>query len=125
MNEQKISVSIGTRQFGQKIPPLAGTFDGLVFQLLSRPEDCLFGAAAETIRIKQGAVVMVPQQHHLKVFACLDALARVGTVSNDIAKAEDFIDLLIFDVGQNRSKRFNVSMNVADDSSFGQIWLGG
>lgn len=125
MNEQKISVTKGTWQFGQKIPPFGGTFDGLVFQLLSRPEDCFFGAAAEAIRIKQGTVVMVPQQNHLKIFAGIDALARVGTVSNDIAKAENFIDLLIFDVGQHRSKRFNVSMKVADDSSFGQIWLGG
>ena len=75
--------------------------------------------------IKQGAVVVVSQQHHLKVFAGVDALARIGTVSNDIAKAENFIDLLFFDVSQHRSKRFNVSMKVADDGSFGQIWLGG
>ena len=125
VNEQKIPVPMGAWQFGQKIPSLAGTFDGFVFQLLSSPEDGLFGAAAETVRIKQGAVVVVSQQHHLKVFAGVDALARIGTVSNDIAKAENFIDLLFFDVSQHRSKRFNVSMKVADDGSFGQIWLGG
>jgi hypothetical protein len=68
---------------------------------------------------------MVSQQDQLEVLASVNAVSRIGTVSNDITKAENFIDLLSFDVSQHRTKRFNVSMKVADNRSFGQFWLGG
>lgn len=120
MNEHQFFVTVGPRKLSQKIPASLGTLDRTIFQLISSPEDRLFGSAAEAVGIEQGSVVMVAQQSHVELDALVNALARIGAVPNHITQTKDFVDRLFTDIRKNRRERFKVTVNVADDCSFGQ-----
>jgi hypothetical protein len=50
----------------------------------------------------------------------VDALARVRAVSDDVAETVDLVNPLPLDVGQDRFKGIEISMNVAKDRSQGR-----
>jgi hypothetical protein len=58
---------------------------------------------------------MITKQTKLKIEADVDALSRIGAVSNHVAKAENAIDPLSPHIVQNRIQGFDVAVNVAQN----------
>ena len=58
---------------------------------------------------------MIPQKVDLKASTHLEALPRLGTISDHITKTEDAIDPAGIDVLEDRFQCGKVGVNVADD----------
>lgn len=106
-----------SRKLCEEIPAVRSPFDVGVFQLSPSPEDCLFGARAESVRIKESSVVVVAQECQGKISTVVDTLSRIGTVADHVSETENLIDIRVADIVQNRRERFKIPMNVADDRS--------
>ena len=48
----------------------------------------------------------------------VEAFARVGAVADDVAQAENLFDALTAGIGKNSLERFQIAVNVADNSPF-------
>ena len=48
----------------------------------------------------------------------IDALARIGTVADDVAQAVDLLDAAGLRIGQHGLERFEVAVDVADNGPF-------
>jgi hypothetical protein len=60
-----------------------------------------------------GGRVMVPQKHERTGFPDkIDAFVGVRAIADDVAKTEDFFNLLCFDIGENCFQRFDVGVDV-------------
>lgn len=60
---------------------------------------------------------MIAEQAHLQVHDEVNAFGRVGSVADDVAEAVDFCDALTTDIRKDGLKRFEVSVDVADQRS--------
>jgi len=58
---------------------------GPIFQLSPGPEDGPLGPRVEPLGIEQGPLVVVAQQADLALHHAVDALARAGSVADDVA----------------------------------------
>jgi hypothetical protein len=68
--------------------------------------------------VDDGRLVVVPLDGDLAVVHHLvQAAARVGTVADDVPQAEDVFDALGLDIGQYHAQRFQVCMDVANQST--------
>ena len=85
------------------------------FQLGPRPHDGLFRSMVEPIRVKQCALIVIAEQYHLALHDQINALARVGSVTDHISQTIDLVDLLFLDIFQHRLKGFKVAVNIADN----------
>jgi hypothetical protein len=107
-------------QAAKKFPTLGGLRGiGLGLELGAGPVRCLFGGLVEVGWFIQRAEIVIA---HQRPFAALrdkvHTLHGVGTVAEDVAKTDDAIDLggLRIDVREHGLQRFEVGMDVADDS---------
>ena len=98
MHEHRVAFAVSPRQSRDEIPSSPCGIGVLVFNLLPSPEDRRFGAFAETVGIKQSTVVVIAKQVKLELHAQLDALARIGTVSDHVSKTINVVNLLAFDI---------------------------
>jgi hypothetical protein len=90
-----------------------------VFQLIARPEDGSLGARVETFGVEQRTLVVVAQQANAGRFDDqVQTLTWVRTVANDIAQAKNLFYALLARIGKDRPERFQVAVNIADDSPF-------
>ena len=85
------------------------------FELIARPEDGALGRLVEAIGIEHGALVVVAEQDHFAGHDPIDAFARIGTVTDDVAEAVDLGDVELRDVCEDGLESFQVTVNVADD----------
>lgn len=60
---------------------------------------------------------MIAEQAHLQVHDEIDAFGRVGSIPDHVAQAVDFCDALTTDIRKDSLKRFEVSVDVADQRS--------
>jgi hypothetical protein len=108
-------------QGAQKVP---AAVDGSaraagLLKLVARLEDGALGASIETFRIEKRALIVVAQQAHARFLDHeIKALAGVGAVADNIAQAEDFLDALSADIVEHGLERFQVAVNIADNSPF-------
>jgi hypothetical protein len=58
---------------------------------------------------------MITEQTKLEIEADIDALSRIGAVSNHVAEAENAIDSLSPDIVKNRIQGFDIAVNVAQN----------
>jgi len=73
-------------------------------------KDRPFRACVKSLRIKQRPLVVITEQAN----SCLinhqvEAFARIGTISDDVAQTENLFHALPARVGQHRLKRFHVA----------------
>jgi hypothetical protein len=61
---------------------------------------------------------MVAQQTDLALHDQIDALARIGTVADQVAEAVDLGDSLAADIGKHGLKGLDVAVEIADEGSF-------
>src|SRR6478735_2079324 len=110
---------MAARQLAEELPALSIVrwIAARTFQLLARPKNRPLSAGVETFRIEQSALVVIAEDAHLALHHQIDALARVRSVPDDVAQAEDFGDSLGADVGQHGLERFEVAVDVANESS--------
>jgi tRNA threonylcarbamoyladenosine biosynthesis protein TsaB len=88
-------------------------------QLHPRPANRPFGPCIEPVRIEEGSLIVIAEEHHLAAVANeLRALTGVGTVSDDVAKAVDFVDSLPLDILEHSLESLEVAVDVADDGAF-------
>ncbi len=107
-------------QLAQKIPAVLALVGraACVFQLVAGPENGPFRPGVESLGIKQCALVVVPQQANPAFHNLIDHLARIWSVSNQVAKTEYLGNALIANVGQNRFEALDVAVDVAYEGSF-------
>jgi len=87
--------------------------------LAASPENRPFRSAAESVRVEQCAVVMVSQERNLKVEAKVNALARIGTVADNVPQTEEATDSLSPNVTQDSQEGLQVAVNVTDNRNPG------
>ena len=119
VNVEEAVIAVAARQLAQKVPA-AGVVLRIAlgaFQLLPGPKNGAFGSGIEPFGIEQRTLVVIAQEAHLALHGQIDALARIGTVADNIAQAEDLGDPLGTNVGQHSLKCFEVAVNVADEGS--------
>ena len=106
-------------QFAQELPAaLVVVAIGGRFELLSRPENGALGADVEPVGVEHRPLVVVAQQGHLAgLHHPIDALARIGTVADDVAQAKNLGDPLRLDVVEHHFQGFEVPMNITDQSA--------
>ena len=108
---------VGPGEHPQELPALliVGAVGG-AFQLLAGPEDGALGPDVEPVGVEHGP--LVTQQRHLAVVHdAVDALAGVGTVADDVAQAEDLVDLLSLDVREDHFQSFEIPVNIANEGA--------
>ncbi len=86
---------------------------GMVFQLAAGPKDRLFGGGIEAFGIEQRAAVMVAEHTEREFHHDVQTFAGLGSVPDDIAQADDAIDLLRLNVRQHGLERSQVTVNIA------------
>lgn len=97
------------------------TFEkGFVFsvELLSRPGYGDAGVLGERIahdRVESCCVVIAQKNNTAPVAHKADTLVGIGAVTDNIAKADNFIDRLFVDQIQGLRERFKVGMDVGND----------
>ena len=47
----------------------------------------------------------------------VETFSWIGAVANDIAKAEDLVDILLLNVGQYRLESFQITVNITNQGS--------
>ncbi len=119
MHKKMIGFFDDSREIAQKLPAFLAAFAS--FEDRSCPENGPFSSGVEPFGIEQRSLVMVAEQRRRAMFADpIDTLARVRTVSDDVAETVDLINPLLLDVGQYGVKGIEISMNVAKDRSQGR-----
>jgi hypothetical protein len=105
-----------SRQLSQKLPtpfvPRRITF----FELFACPEDGPLGPRVETFGVEQGSLIVISQETHLARHHPVDTLARVRSVTNNVAETVNLRNPLCLNVRQNRIQRFQVTVDVTDES---------
>ena len=85
-----------------------------------RPERGLFGGSIESL----GSInpcsdaIMIAANVEFFCFECphrIDDLIRLSTISNEVTEANDGVEFLAANVTQDRSQRFGVRVQIADD----------
>ena len=118
MNEEKVVHTIGTRQGTEKIPTGVGLGIAEILKLIACPENGLFRPDIETFRVEKRCLIVVSEQTNLCFFHHkVDALQRIGSVTDRITEAENFVNPMRFDVFQHRVKGFEIAVNVTDDGT--------
>ena len=83
---------------------------------LARPIDRLQRHRIETVRVKQGRLIVVAQNRDLtRIHDPVQALARIGTVADDVAQAVDLRHALLANVLQDHLQGFDVRVNITDE----------
>ena len=117
VDEQRGSLINHARQAADVLhspPACIGTI-GSHLDLGTRPENRLFGRYIESLRIKQGAAVMIAKDAKIEFHRLVDALAGRRTVANDVSQTDDSVDILAGDILQDCLKSGQVSVDIADD----------
>jgi hypothetical protein len=57
---------------------------------------------------------VIAEQHHLALHGQVDALARVGAVTDDVAEAVNLGNMVSGNVREDGLERFQIAVNVAD-----------
>ena len=131
MNEQCVVLAHGSGQSAEEIHPHsrrrqlhdAAVFGWRVFcfavgfELASRPEDGLFGGCVEAFGVEQRAAVVIAEHTELELHHDIQALAGLGTITDDIAQANDSVDVLGFNVLKDRLQCSQIAVNIAKDRS--------
>ena len=118
VDEQKRRLLVRSRQVAEELPtPLVVRPVGRVLELAAGPEDGALRPGIESLGIKQRSLIMVAENAKLAPHNQIDALARIRTVADDVAEAEDFVDPLTADIAEHGLKAFEVAMNVADQGT--------
>ena len=116
VNEQDFFFHDRTGEFRQEGQPgPRALFVASTLELLSGPENRLFGSGAEAFGIDQGTIVVIAENARVHFHDAVQAFAGVGAVTDHITQADDAIALLILDIRENRLEGFEVAMNVAYD----------
>ena len=69
----------------------------------------------EPIRIEHGALVVIAQQHELGIHDKVDALARIRTVTDDVAQAINLSNSQRFNIRQHGLESLQITVDVAND----------
>ena len=119
MHKLADAVGVGPRQLAEKICEwIVGVASETVvpLQLHPRPFDCPLCPNVKPVGVKQGPLVVVPQEHH---FAAISddarALTRIRTVAHHVAEAEDFFNALLLDILEHGLESLEVAVDVAND----------
>ncbi len=115
------SISIRAGQGAQKIPTAVNRrpISFRVFELIAGPKDRAFGPGIETFGIEQRALIVVTQKANAGLLDNeIQAFARVGTIANDVAQAEDFFYALTLGIGQHGLETFQIAVNIANYGPF-------
>ena len=87
-----------------------------MLELITGPINGGEGHRVETFWIEKRCLVVIPQNRHLAPLDDLvEAFARVGAVTNNIAQAKDLGDPLGTNVVEHHAKRFVIGVDIADE----------
>ena len=118
VDKEKVVHPIGAGQGSEKIP--AGVRLGVVeiLKLVPRPENRLFRPDVEAFRVEKRCLIVISEQADLGFFHHqIDALQRIGTVTDRIAETKNLVRPLQLNVFQHRVQGFEVTVNVTDDGT--------
>src|SRR5262249_32014059 len=107
--------------FSQKLPAALFSIPAFArhFELGASPENRSLRRGIESFRIEHGPLVMVAQEDHGTLHDQINTFTRIRTVADDVAQAINDFDLVLFNVGEDRLKRFEVAMDIADEGLHG------
>jgi len=119
VNEERVVFLEAPRQFSEKVAQaVIGMPQPLVMplKLLAGPADRPLSSDVEPLRIEQGTLVMVAQNHPLTSLPYQrQALAGVGPIADHITQAIKSIDFLLIDVLKHGRKGFEIAVDITDD----------
>ena len=85
-------------------------------ELRASPIRTLSGDRIEIRGFQQAREVMVPEEREQTMFLNeIDACTGIGSVPDDVAEADDPIDHLLADVGEDNLEGFEIRVDVTDD----------
>jgi len=117
VDEKEITVLVSTRSRRKVLPQITPTAG---FQNGALPEDRSFSVDTETIWVEHHGLIVVTQDRHVARHRPFEARDRIGTVSKDVAKAEDVRYAVLRDISEYRVQGFEVRVDVAEDGPYGQ-----
>jgi len=111
---------VNPRQFADKVGEPKGGIPRdpvVLLKLGPRPADGFLSTDIEPLRIEEGPLIVVTQQHHAAAVANeFHALAGIRPVADNIPKAIDGIDPLAVDIFKHGAECLEITVDVADDS---------
>ena len=118
VNEQQVLQLDANRQSTEKLPPaIAQRLLGLELELLTGPETGAFCSNIEVVGLVEHRLIMVAAQAESRALDNqIEALARTGTIPDDISQTDDILDASAIDVSQNGFERLEIAMNIGDGS---------
>lgn len=109
-----------SRQLAQEVPACVDLGLAAVagIELVTSPVNCPQGHRVESVRIKQSRLIVVAQD---RPFAAphdqVKALARIGSITDDVAQTIDIVDTDGINVGYDSLQGFQVTVDIADQCS--------
>lgn len=120
VDKHEFTVAVEAGESAEESPASSVLFGVVwVLELFPSPEHGPFRPTAESLGIKECPLVVIPQHTDVAIHDSIDALAGIRSVSHDIAKADNMVDPLLSDIGENRLQCLQIAVDVAEDCSLG------